>query len=130
MLSKHHQVIANSPSHHLCFQCNYISCVIHKLFFFFIIKIYNLTFRSVSYRNLLLFPPTTIIKIPPCAGLLPSGSFLDNMQRFVQLSHHKKWKGTHLSSENAMDGTQNGGMLKREGSRKIALNCNTCIQMI
>lgn len=32
------------------------------------------------------------------------------MQRFVQLSHHEMWKGTHASSENAMDGAQNGGM--------------------
>lgn len=44
---------------------------------------------------MLHIPPTTIIKIPPCTGPLPSGSFLDNMQRFVQLSHHEMWQGTH-----------------------------------
>lgn len=83
--------------------------MIHELFFF-IIKTYNLAFRSASYRYLLLFPPTTIIKIPPCAGLLPSSSFPDNMQRFVQLSHHEMWKGTHASSENAMDRMEGCGM--------------------
>lgn len=38
VLSKHPQVTANSPPHHLCFQCHYISCVIHKLLFFSSLK--------------------------------------------------------------------------------------------
>lgn len=58
---------------------------------------------------MLHIPPTTIIKIPPCTGPLPSGSFLDNMQRFVQLSHHEMWQGSHRD-QTELNGVQNGEM--------------------
>lgn len=117
VFSKHPEVAANSPSHlcHLCFQHDYISHVALKAlaFFFFCVFFsslkFHLAFRSVRYGNALLFPPTTIIKIPPCTGTLPSGSFLDNMQRCVGLSHQETWTGTHTSAEGAMDGGTEGG---------------------
>lgn len=52
------------------------------------------------------------------------------MQRFVQLSHHEMWQGTHTRSLRVMHGVlaeRKGTML---GAKKIALNRNMHVQMI